>query len=103
MFQISAFVLMEVLERVTAGAPLAELVRSGVLPIGVAIQALVALVAAASIRWMLRVADRVAAALSRPAVPPRTTTAERPLPQPVFRAARRHLSAAGVRGPPLSV
>jgi len=102
-FQVSAFVLMEVLERVTAGAPLGELVRTGILPIGVATQAVVALVAAASIRWMLRVADRVAAVLSRPAVPPRATAAGHPLPQPVFRVAHRHLSAAGVRGPPLSV
>jgi hypothetical protein len=102
-FQVSAFVLMEVLERVTAGAPLGELIRTGVLPVGVATQAVVALVAAASIRWMLRVADRVAAVLSRPAVPTRAVAAAHPLPQPVFRAVRRHLSAAGVRGPPLSV
>ncbi len=101
-FQVSAFVLMEVLERVTAGAPLDALVRTGVLPVGVATQAIVALVAAASIRWILRVADRVAAVLSRPAVSPRTIVAH-PLPQPVFRVERRQLSAAGVRGPPLSV
>jgi hypothetical protein len=102
-FQVSAFVLMEVLERVTAGAPLSELIRAGVLPIGIATQAVVALVAAASIRWMLRVADRVAAVLSRPAVPPRAVAAAHPIPLPVFTAVRRHLSAAGVRGPPLSV
>ena len=102
-FQVSAFVLMEVLERVTAGAPLGELVRSGVLPIGIATQAVVALVAAASIRWMLRVADRVAAVLSRPTVPPRAVASAHPIPLPVFSEVRRHLSAAGVRGPPLSV
>jgi hypothetical protein len=100
--QVSAFVLMEVLERVTAGAPLGALVRTGVLPIGIATQAIVALVAAASIRWMLRVADRVVAVLSRP-VPPRSVAAVHPIPLPVFSAVRRHLSAAGVRGPPLSV
>ena len=102
-FQISAFVLMEVLERVTAGAPLSELLRTGVLPVGVAMQAIVAVVAAASIRWMLRVADRVSAMLSRPVVPPPVVDATHPIHPPVFVAARRHLSAAGVRGPPPSV
>ena len=102
-FQVSAFVLMEVLERVTAGAPLGGLIRTGVLPVGVATQVVVALVAAASIRWILRVADRVAAVLSRPAVPPSADSAVRAIPIPAFRAVGRHLSAAGVRGPPLSV
>ena len=102
-FQVSAFVLMEVLERVTAGAPLGGLIRTGVLPIGIATQAVVALVAAASIRWILRVADRVAAALSRPAPALRAVEIARAVPLPVFPAVGRHLSAAGVRGPPPSV
>ena len=99
-FQVSAFVLLEVLERVTAGAPLGELIRTGVLPIGIATQVVVALVAAASIRWLLRVADRVAAGLPRVAVPPRADVATLALLSPVFHAIRRDLSATGVRGPP---
>jgi len=97
-FQISAFVLMEVLERVTAGAPLGGL--ASVLPLGIATQTVVALLAATLIRLLLRTADRVAAALGRPA--PLST---RPIvtfatPRPVAIPLGRHLSAAGVRGPP---
>ena len=64
-FQVSAFVLLEVLERVTAGVPLAELVHTGILPIGVAVQVGIGYLAARAIRWLLRAADRVAAALGR--------------------------------------
>ena len=45
---------MEVLERVTAGAPLAELIHTGILPIGIAAQAAIGCVAAQAIRWLLR-------------------------------------------------
>jgi hypothetical protein len=99
-FQVSAFVLMEVLERVTAGAPLDGLIRTGILPIGVGVQVAVALLAAVAIRWLVRAADHVAAVLARPGAPrPRGVVAiavPTAIPVPV----RRHLSAAGVRGPP---
>ena len=99
-FQVCAFVLLEVLERVTAGAPLGELIHTGILPIGIVTQAAIGYVAAQAIRWLLRAADHVAAALGRTAAPPRRTAARPLLPQPVFVPAGRHLSAAGVRGPP---
>ncbi len=102
-FQVCAFVALEVLERVTAGSPLSELIRSGILPIGVAAQITIGFLAAFAIRWLLRTADRVAAALGRAAAPPRRDVPRPLLPEPVFVPVFRHLSAAGVRGPPSSV
>ena len=64
-FQVCAFIGMEVLERVTAGSPLSELIRTGILPIGVAAQVAIGILAAFVIRWLLLAADRVAAALGR--------------------------------------
>ena len=102
-FQVCAFVALEVLERVTAGSPLSELIRSGILPIGVAAQVAIGILAAFAIRWLLRTADRVAAALGRAAAPPRRDVPRPLLPEPVFVPVFPHLSAAGVRGPPSSV
>ena len=102
-FQVCAFVALEVLERLTAGSPLSELIRSGILPIGVAAQVTVGFLAALAIRWLVRTADRVAAALGRVAGPPRRDVARPLLPEPIFVAIFPHLSAAGVRGPPPSV
>jgi hypothetical protein len=102
-FQVCAFVLLEVLERVTAGAPLAELVHTGILPIGIAAQVAIGYIAAQAIRWLLRSADRVAAALARPAAPQRRADTRPLLPEVVSVPARRVLSAAGVRGPPSTV
>jgi hypothetical protein len=102
-FQVSAFVLMEVLERVTSGSPLAGLLHAGILPLGIAAQVGIGYLAAHAIRWLLRTADRVAAAFGRAAAP-RRRIVPRPLPsEPVFVPAARHLSAAGVRGPPSPV
>ena len=102
-FQVCAFVALEVLERLTAGSPLSELVRSGILPIGVVAQITIGLLAAFAIRWLLRTADRVAAVLGRAAAPPRRDVPRPLLPEPVFVPDFRHLSAVGVRGPPSSV
>ena len=67
--QVGAFVGQEVLERVAAGAPLASLVREPILAAGVAIQVLVALVAAAVLRWLALAAVRLAERPARPAAP----------------------------------
>ncbi len=102
-FQVSAFVLLEVLERVTSGSPLSELIRTGILPIGIVAQIGIGLIVARAIRWLLRTADRVAVALGRGAVPARRIVARTVRPQPVFIPAARTLSAVGVRGPPSAV
>ncbi len=75
-FQAIGFVVLEIAERLGAGAPLGDLSRA--LPMGVVVQVAVALLSAALLRWLLRVADRVreltegapvpAQALSRPIV-----------------------------------
>ncbi len=94
---------MEVLERVTAGAPLADLVHTGILPIGIAAQVAIGYLAAQAIRWLLRAADLVAAALKN-GTRPSNRIVTRPLPpELVFVPAGRRLSATGVRGPPSSV
>lgn len=102
-FQVGAFVLLEVLERVTSGSSLAELIHTGILPIGIAAQVGIGCFAAHAIRWLLRTADRVATAFGRAAVPARRIVPRPLLPERVFFPAGRHLSAAGVRGPPSSV
>jgi hypothetical protein len=102
-FQVCAFVALEVLERVTAGSPVAELIRTGILPIGIAAQVTIGMLAAFAIRWLIRTADRVGAALRRTAVPPRRGVSRPLLPALAFVPAFRHLSATGVRGPPSSV
>ena len=102
-FQVCAFIAMEVLERVTAGSPLSELIRTGILPIGIASQVAIGILAAFVVRWLLRAADRVASALGHALPQPRRDGSSRVLPLPVFVPDFPHLSAAGVRGPPSSV
>ena len=102
-FQVCAFVLLEVLERVTAGAPLAELIHTGILPIGIVTQAAIGYLAAQAIRWLLR-SRRSRRRGPRSAGRASAPVATRPLlPELVFVPAGRHLSATGVRGPPSSV
>jgi hypothetical protein len=62
-FQVAVFAAMETLERLTAGASLAELFHHGLLPLGLGIQALVALGVALVIRGLLRAANAVVARL----------------------------------------
>lgn len=99
-FQVGAFLAMEVLERITAGASLAALAHHLLLPVGIAVQIGVALLASAVIRWLLRLADRVASAMAAGAAsPPRPVTAFA-LPTGALVPAGRELFATGVRGPP---
>jgi len=102
-FQVSAFLLVEVLERLTAGSPLTGLVHSWILPVGVAAQVGIGYVAGQAIRWLLRAADRVAVALDRVTLASRRVVQLPLSPKPVFVPAGRQLSAVGVRGPPSSV
>ena len=99
-FQVGAFLAMEVLERITAGAPLASLAHHLLLPVGIALQIGVGVLASVLIRWLLRVADRVASAIAIGAVAPARSALAFALPQAAFVPIGRELFAAGVRGPP---
>jgi hypothetical protein len=99
-FQVAAFTAMEILERLTAGASPTELFHHGLLPLGLAIQALVALGVVLVIRALLRAADAVVALLGSRrrerccAVAPVSGAAE----HLVVRRVDRY--AVGLRGPP---
>lgn len=68
--QTGAFVGMELVERAVAGAGFADLLQGGLLPLGIALQLGLAVVGAALLRVVLRVADLVAAiAHARPGSP----------------------------------
>ena len=91
--QAGAFVGMEVMERLAAGAGMDDLTSGGLLATGIGLNIVVALVGARALRSVLRLADRAAAvarsgapvaprrAVAGP-VPPRTSE---PPPPPSFR------------------
>jgi hypothetical protein len=100
-FQLFAFVAMEVLERITSGAPLSGLMHHGLLAVGVAIQILVALLVALLIRSLVRAADRTAAFLGKPNAPLQPTIRANPRTDALW-LPRPALVSVGVRGPPSS-
>ena len=96
-FQIAAFGTMETLERLSAGAPMRDLI--GLMPIGVAVQTVLAALGGLLIAWLLRVAALAETVLG--AVPPLV----RPMTSPVVVIAWRPpaclaVTADGIRGPP---
>jgi hypothetical protein len=97
MFQIGAFGAMETLERLTAGAPMHDL--TALIPAGIAVQGLLAVLGALVIAWLLRVAVSVESRFG--AVPwlPRPATASVAV---IWIDPRLHaaVAAAGIRGPP---
>lgn len=100
-FQVVAFTSMELLERVSAGAPVAGVLHHGILPVGIAIQVGVAVLGALVMRRLLGAAERVESVLGAAPLPP-VRAAVTALILPAFHApARRAVSAAGIRGPPL--
>jgi hypothetical protein len=99
-FQLFGFVAMEVLERITSGAPLSGIVD--LLAVGVAIQILVAMLVALLVGSLVRVADRTAARLCKAnAGPLRPTIRAYPRKDALLRS-RPVLLSVGVRGPPSS-
>jgi hypothetical protein len=101
-FQVGAFLAMEVLERLSSGAPLSGFVRAGVLPIGVACQLIVAAAVTLVVRIVLRVSDRVAAVLgTSPRMPVGTSTVFRTPADCSFN--QPDILLAFGRGPPLPV
>ena len=98
--QILAFLVMETMERLVAGAPVAGMLHDHLLVLGLAFQVLTACVGALVLLLMHRVVSRLVAVLTRRAIP-RAARARRRLMLPVaFRPARILAGAAGVRGPP---
>jgi hypothetical protein len=97
-----AFAGMEVAERLSAGAPLRDILLGRVLVVGLIVQALVAAVGA----LLLQVLHRAAAGLARLAGTPRTAQPPRVLPslapRPNGPRSAMLAGAAGVRGPPLA-
>lgn len=102
-FQVGAFLAMEVLERITAGAPLTPLAHQLLLPVGIAVQIGVGLLASAVIRWLLRLADRVASEIATGAAAPTRPLPVFAIPTGAFIPAGRELFATGVRGPPTAL
>ena len=100
-FQVGAFLAMELLERLGSGAPLAGLLRSNVLTIGVTAQLMVAGVVTFLVRLALRASDKVAAALGR--APRLPAARSRVLRGAAFaRPAQPDLLLSFSRGPPPS-
>lgn len=97
--QGSAFVAMEVLERLGAGAYLHDL--TSILPVGLAAQALIAIAGTLVLRWVLRAADATGSLVDGLSVAPRG-----PVSTLGVRASSLHPSpvvdAIGARGPPRS-
>jgi hypothetical protein len=103
LLQAGAFVAMELTERAVAGMGFGDLARGGLLPLGVLIQLVVALIGALLLRLVLRAADRVAAALPSPDPFVRAAALSFDLPPAPARRIRLPVATAGVRGPPSPV
>ena len=98
--QVGAFAAMEVLERLSSGPPLGDLLQHGLLPGGVAIQLALAAMGALLVRWLLGVTGRLQEALGRAAPLPRLTgLVRRALPLAALTLNPLPVSA-GIRGPP---
>jgi hypothetical protein len=104
LLQVTAFIAMEVTERLVVGVPVAHLFHHRLFLMGLAVQLIVASGGALLLLWFSRTAERVAEALGRPLLP-------RPRPA-VLRTIRIELEAippvdpvrdgVGLRGPPPS-
>ena len=97
-FQIAAFGLMETLERLSAGAPLHDL--TGLMPVGIAIQTVLAVLGGLLITWLVRAAAIAESMLGAAPMLPRPMAVT---PLLVIRAlpfARLAVAADGIRGPP---
>jgi hypothetical protein len=69
LLQVTAFIAMEVTERLMVGAPVAHLFHHRLFLMGLALQLIVASAGALLLLWLSRTAERVAEALGRPRLP----------------------------------
>ena len=98
-FQLAAFAAMEVAERLSAGAPVGELLHGPLLAIGFSAQVAVAALGALAIRWLLRAADLAPAVASTMVTLPRPTFTRLPFPA-LIAPARVAVATVRGRGPP---
>jgi hypothetical protein len=103
LFQSGAFGVMEVLERVTSGAPLDGLLRDGLLPVGLLVQVGVAAGCAILIGWLVRAAALVVEVIGPHE--PRVWSAPVPFLAPVAPAGRSRIAWTRpcLRAPPSAV
>ncbi len=96
-FQIGVFTAIKILERLSVGAPVRDLVA--MLTVGVVVQGLLASIGALLIAWLLRAAASVEAAVGAAAVisPPASAAFAIVLAHPTHHAAP---ATVGSRGPP---
>ncbi len=97
-FQVVAFLAMEIVERLVAGSSLGQL--GHVLPEGIAVQLVLALLAAPLIAVLLREVERAVAAVSQPSL---FDLEPRPWRLPALAVAApvvETLDGPGIRGPP---
>jgi hypothetical protein len=101
LFQVTIFVVQEVVERAIAGHPVADLVSDRLLSIGILVQLGVAILAAMLLVWLGRAAEAVGRALGQS---PQPRPAGVPVARPplAVRAVWRSRGAYGIRGPPLT-
>lgn len=69
LLQVTAFIAMEVTERLVVGAPVAHLFHHRLFLMGLALQLIVASAGALLLLWLSRTVERVAEALRRPRLP----------------------------------
>jgi hypothetical protein len=99
-FQVGAFMTMEVVERVAAGASVTHLLNGPTLPVGVAIQLVIALVGVLLLRYVLRAADAIIRSIAGAGVPPsaRSWVIGRDVQ---FGLRSVSLASGSIRGPPV--
>ncbi len=99
--QVGAFVGQEVLERLVAGAPLAELAHDHVLSIGIGVQVGAALLGALALRWLARASAQLVGTViaARVALPRPALAAALPT-TPDHPRGRVAVRARNVRAPP---
>jgi hypothetical protein len=103
LLQVGIYLVQEVLERTAAGAPLGDAIDGRLLLFGVTVQVAVAIVLAAVLAWVGRVAEVAGEALRRRHLPRLQPRSALPLPRPTGWVRPALLLAAGLggRAPPI--
>jgi hypothetical protein len=98
--QVAAFLAMEVVERLVAGAPLGGLLAGPVLLIGLAAQVLVATVFAILLTFFERGVELLVEVIRARRIPRMRSTQSFPVGRAIARPTLLLAGAAGLRGPP---